>query len=163
MVIRATCLAWLWLLAAGHAFAENSRHYTLTSQFIALAPNAGGQNAYSLRLATNNWELSGFSNLSVAVGGRALTGATFDWRFPICDDSCWWQFFVQAGAGVTNGGPVTELTWGSVLPLVPLWLPFGTPRYLPALRLDITTQVLAIRWRAVTWSYPLWAGLSVAF
>ena len=163
MVMRWVKLACLWLLAAGNAFADGSRHYTVTGQFISLAPNAGGQNAYALRLATNEWEISGFSNLGISINGRALTGATYDWRFPICDDSCWWQFFVQTGVGASNGGPLAELTWGSVLPLVPIWLPFTAPRYLPALRLDMTTQIIATRWRAVTWSYPLWAGISVAF
>ena len=33
----------------------------------------------------------------------------------------------------------------------------------PALRLDITTQIIFIRYRGVSWSYPLWAGVSVPF
>ena len=49
MVMRWVKLACLWLLAAGNAFADSSRHYTVTGQFISLAPNAGGQNAYALR------------------------------------------------------------------------------------------------------------------
>lgn len=137
--------------------------YTVSAQAMAFAPNAGGQEAYTLRLATNEWEAGAFSNQYILAGNAPLTGAFVDWRFPICDDSCWWQFFAQTGVGLSNGGPLAQITWGTVIPLLPLWLPTSSPRYLPALRLDITTQMIFIRYRGVTWSYPLWAGISVAF
>jgi hypothetical protein len=55
------------------------------------------------------------------------------------------------------------MSWGTVIPLLPLWLPTRAPPYYPALRVDFTTQMILIRWRAVTWSYPLWVGISVPF
>ena len=152
----------LLVLYASAAYAADTK-YTVTAQALALAPNAGGQEAYTLRVATNDWEVGAFSNQYILAGDYPLTGAFYDLRFPICDDSCWWQFFAQTGVGVSNGGPLAQITWGTVIPLVPLWLPFAAPRYLPALRLDFTTQMIFIRYRAVTWSYPLWAGVSVSF
>jgi len=141
----------------------DSTRYTVTVQGLSLAPNAGGQDAYSLRLATNDWEAGLFSNQYITAGNYPLTGGTYDWRFPICDDSCWMQFFAQFGGGASNAGPIAEVTWGSIIPLLPLWLPTSAPRFVPALRVDITTQLIFIRYRIVTWSYPLWAGLSVGF
>jgi hypothetical protein len=146
------------------AFAQSSQRYTISAQALSLAPNAGGQQAYSLALATNSWEAGAFSNQYITAGNKPLTGATFNVRFPICDDACWWQFFVQAGGGISNGGPLTEITWGTVIPLLPIWLPTQAPRFVPALRLDITSQqIYILPLRAVTWSYPLWAGVAVAF
>lgn len=150
-----------FLLAKSASAAET--RYQVAVQGEALAPNAGGQTAYSLRLATNNWEAGAFSNQYIIAGDYPLTGATYAWRFPICDDSCFWQFFAQTGAGLSTGGPLAEITWGAVIPLLPLWLPSAAPRYVPAIRLDITTQLIFIRWRAITWSYPLWIGVSVPF
>jgi hypothetical protein len=146
----------------GRAVAADDK-YTVSAQAMALAPNAGGQEAYTLRLATNDWEAGAFSNQYIVAGDQPLTGVFYDLRYPICDDSCWWQFFAQTGVGISNGGPLAQITWGTVLPLLPLWLPTSSPRYLPALRLDITTQMIFIRYRGVTWSYPLWAGISIAF
>lgn len=149
-------------LAAAPARAVDTR-YNLTVQGKALAPNAGGQDAYALRLATNNWEIGGFSNQYITAGGRPLMGGTFDYRFPICDDSCFWQFFAEAGVGASTGGPMADVTWGTNIPLLPVWLPTSSPKYVPQLRLDFTTQFIFIRWRAVTWSYPLWAGITIPF
>ena len=164
-------LLWLLLsLGAAPAFSQttstssgSSKRYTVTAQYMSLAPNAGGQVAYGLKLATNDWEAGMFSNQYIYAGSLPYSGATFDWRFPICDDSCWWQVFVQGGGGFSNAGPLTEITWGTVIPALPLWLPTAAPKYWPALRIDVTTQMIYIRYRAVTWSYPLWAGVSVAF
>lgn len=158
-------LFWAWAspaLAQAVSGSASSR-YTVTAQYLSLAPNAGGQLAYGLRLATNNWEAGLFSNQYITAGNLPYSGGTYDWRFPICDDSCWWQFFVQGGGGLSNAGPLAEITWGTVLPLLPLWLPTSAPKFVPALRLDVTSQMIFIRYRAVTWSYPLWAGVSVAF
>ncbi len=150
------------LLASSPAYAADDRT-TVTGQFLALAPNAGGQEAYSLRVARDSWEAGVFSNQYLLAGDKPLTGAVIDYRLPICDTSCFWQFFVQGGGGISNGGPVAEITWGSIIPLLPLWLPTSAPRYVPALRLDITTQFVFVRYRAVTWSYPLWVGVSISF
>jgi hypothetical protein len=159
----AALLATLALLIAAPAQSATSDRYQVAAQGVALAPNAGGQQAYSLKLAHGDWEAGAFSNQYVTAGSYPLSGGTFDWRFPVCDDQCFWQFFAQAGAGVSTGGPLAEITWGAVIPLIPLWLPTRAPPYLPALRIDITTQLIFVRWRAVTWSYPLWVGLSVPF
>lgn len=116
-----------------------------------------------MKLATNDWEVGGFANRYITAAGRPLIGGTYSLRFPVCDDSCFWQFFAQFGAGLSTGGPLLDLTWGTNLPLIPLWLPFRAPPYLPQLRLDFTTQIIFIQWRAVTWSYPLWVGVSFPF
>ena len=150
------------LYCASGAGAADTR-YELTIQGKALAPNAGGQDSYSLKLATNDWEVGGFVNQYITAGGKPMVGGTFDYRFPICDDTCFWQFFAEAGGGASTGGPMADITWGTMIPLVPLWLPMSAPRYLPQLRIDFTTQFIFIRWRAVTWSYPLWAGITIPF
>ena len=137
--------------------------YTITSQVGAFAPNAGGQEAYTLRLSRGDWEGGAFSNRYVIAGDYPLTGAFVDRRFAICGTECFWQFFVQFGAGGSNGGPLAQITWGTIIPALPLWLPTSAPRYVPQIRLDITTQLIFIRYRAVTWSYPLWVGVSVPF
>ena len=161
-VIYFFSLQLLFLCYSVSARAANQQ-YALTAQYEALAPNAGGQIVYGLKLATNQWEAGIFSNQYLTAGKFPLTGATLDWRFPVCDDSCWWQFFVQLGGGLSNAGPIAEVTWGSVIPLIPLWLPWRAPRYFPALRLDITSQLIFIRYRGIPWSYPLWVGITVPF
>ena len=151
------------LAASPTVLGAGDERYTLTAMGIALAPNAGGQDAYGLRLAHGTWEAGGFSNQYLTAGGRPLSGATLARRFSLCDDRCWWQFFVQAGFGASTAGPLIDLTWGSIWPLLPLWLPRRGPSYVPALRLDLTTHVIGFRYRVVTWSYPLWAGIGVSF
>ena len=151
------------LLAAPNAFGKKKDLYQITGQIGALAPNAGGQQSFSLKLSRSNWEVSLFSNQYLLAGAYPLTGATYNWRFPICSTDCWWQLFLQTGAGLSNGGPIGEITWGSIIPALPIWLPFGTPRYIPAFRVDITTQLIFVQWRAVSWSYPFWFGVSFPF
>lgn len=155
-------LAIVLAFAATSSFAADKR-YHLTAQGMALAPNAGGQEAYTLRLATNDWEAGVFRNEYITAGDYPLMGGTFEWRFPICDDACFWQFFVQAGGGGSTGGPVAHITWGTQIPLLPIWLPTRAPPYVPALRIDFTTQMIFIKWRGVAWSYPIWAGITVPF
>lgn len=150
------------LVHALPALAADKR-YHLAVQAGALAPNAGGQQVYSLKLATNDWEIGAFSNQYLLAGNLPMSGITYDLRWPICDDSCFWQFFFQAGGGGSNAGPLLEMTWSAIIPLIPIWLPTRAPPYYPALRIDFTTQMIFIRWRSVTWSYPLWLGISVPF
>lgn len=156
-----------FLLAIVAAFSPRAlaadKRYALTVQGKALAPNAGGQDAYTVRVGTNTWEVGGFVNQYVTAGGVPLIGATYDWRLPICDDSCWVQAFAEAGGGISTGGPIAEITWGTMIPLLPIWLPTRAPPFVPQLRLDFTSQFIFVRYRAVTWSYPLWAGISVPF
>ena len=47
----------------------------------------------------------------------------------------------------TTAGPLAEITWS----IIPFWL----------LRVDVSTQFIAIPYRVTTWSYPLWVGFSV--
>jgi len=144
------------------ALAEKpDKRIQVASQFLALAPNAGGQDVYGLKISKEKWEFSLFSNQSIYAGGYPYSGIVLHRRFFFCDASCFWQFFSSIGAGGSNGGPIGEVSWGAVFPLVPLWLPLKAPSYVPAIRIDITTQLVFIRWRAVTWSYPFWVGFSV--
>ncbi len=149
----------LWIFSSS-IFGKTER-YQIAAQSTALAPNAGGQEIYSLKLSRTDWEASLFSNQSISAGNMPYTGAVLLKRFSLCDESCFWQFFVQLGAGGSNGGPITEMTWGTIIPLLPIWLPLSAPKFVPALRIDITTQIVYIRWRAVTWTYPFWIGISV--
>lgn len=135
--------------------------YQVAVQTKSLAPNAGGQDIYSLKISKENLEVSIFSNQNITAGNMPFSGATISKRFSICNDQCFWQFFIQLGAGGSNGGPISEMTWGTIIPFLPLWLPFSAPKFVPALRIDITTQIAYIRWRAVTWTYPFWVGISV--
>lgn len=128
------------------AWAKSERT-TWSALGLALAPNAGGQAAYSVRRATDDNEIGVFANTYLMAGNYPLLGAVYDWRFPICGQECFWQFFAQAGVGLSTAGPLVELTWSTI----PFWI----------LRVDITTHIIAVPWRAVTWSYPLWVGLSL--
>lgn len=120
---------------------------TYSAQFAAFAPNAGGQTAFSARRATDNHEWSLFANNYLTTGAVPLTGITYDLRFPICDQHCFWQFYVQTGVGISTAGPMVELLWGTIL----LW----------TMRLDFTTQMYVIPNRMIIWSYPLWVGISI--
>lgn len=133
----------------------------IATQFLSLAPNAGGQEVFSLRAARENWELSLFSNQTIYAGEYPYSGCVLHRRFPVCDASCFWQFYTAVGGGVSNGGPIMEFTWSTIIPLIPIWLPLQAPSYYPAVRLDVTTQIVLIQWRAVTWNYPFWIGISV--
>ncbi len=144
------------------AFAKEDR-YALTAQALSFAPNAGGQQAYSFRVSTSSLEVGAFSNSYLLVSDRPLMGGTADYRFSVCKKHCWWEFFAQIGGGISTAGPLLEATWGAMIPLLPLWLPGPAPKYIPALRLDITTQMILIQWRGITWSYPVWAGLTIPF
>lgn len=159
-MVRVFLLVIGLLSASAHAASDR---YHLAILGRSLAPNAGGQEAYSLKLATNDWEISGFLNNYLLVGSMPMIGASYAWRFPICDDKCFWQFSFQAGGGFANAGPILEMTWNTVIPLLPIWLPTRAPPYYPALRVDFTTQIILIQWRGVTWSYPLWLGISLPF
>ena len=153
-----------FVLAVGASGVARAGDYAVTAQTLALAPNAGGQQAYALRLGTDHWEARRLQQpLPLRRQPCRSPARVFDFRFPICDHTCFWQFFVQAGGGLSNAGPLAELTWGTMIPLLPVWLPVPRFNYVPALRLDITTHMIAIRQRIVTWSYPLWVGVSVPF
>ena len=75
--------------------------YTVTAQGLSLAPNAGGQKAYRLEVHTKGHAIYGFNNRSLLVENTTLFGAGYDYRLPVCDESCFWQFFVQLG-GITD-------------------------------------------------------------
>ena len=130
---------------------------------LSLAPNAGGQEAYRVEgyEKPNAWHV--FYNRALLVSELPLMGAGYNYRMSACDESCFWRFFAQVGGGLSNAGPYGEISWGTIIPLVPLWLPVAAPRYIPALRLDITSQFYLAKNRIITWSYPIWAGVALAF
>lgn len=139
--------------------AEN--RYILSTQAMALAPNAGGQRSYGLRVARNAIEYGGFANAYLTVDGRPIMGATANYRFSFCKKNCWWELFAQIGGGGSTAGPLLEATWGLMAPVFPIWWPGFPPKYMPMLRVDITSQMFFVQWRGITWSYPLWAGISM--
>ncbi len=122
--------------------------YTVSAQGLALAPNAGGQRAWSLRLAENDQvEYSLFVNEYLVTGSVPLTGVSYGWRYSLCGRICPLRMFAQLGAGVSTAGPVVEVIWS----VTPLWL----------LRVDIATHFYFLTDRAILWSYPFWLGVSV--
>lgn len=127
----------------------------------AFAPNAGGQESHSLKLLYDNVEYSIFVNEYIRAGEYPLSGVTMEWVSPICDKECWGNLFLQYGVGASMGGPIANLTWSFQLPILPIWLPMSAPKYVPQIRLDFTSQFIFVRYRAVSWSYPLWLGLSI--
>jgi len=129
----------------------------------ALAPNAGGQDSHSLKLLNGDIEYSIFVNEYIRAGGYPLSGAVMEWVSPICEKECWGNLFLQYGGGASLGGPVAHLTWSAQFPLLPLWLPVSAPRFVPQLRIDFTSQFILLKHRAISWSYPLWLGLSIPF
>jgi hypothetical protein len=141
---------------------DDDRH-AISAHVKALAPNAGGQDAYRLEWYHSRNAVYGFQNRSLLVGSQNLMGAGYDYRLPVCDSSCFWQFFAQVGGGVTNAGAFAEISWGTIIPLLPIWLPLSSPKYIPGLRIDITSQFFTTRQRVILWSYPIWAGITVAF
>lgn len=143
--MRWALLALLMLMIKSTALQSEPASYSFSWQ--AFAPNAGGQRAYILRRSTNHKEINLFYNEYLVAGSQAIMGGGYNWRFPICDNACFWQFFVQSGLGVSTGGPYVEFSWTTV----PFWLA----------RLDITTHLFITKSRLVTWSYPLWIGISL--
>jgi hypothetical protein len=141
---------------------DSDRH-AISAHVKALAPNAGGQDAYRLEWYHSRNAVYGFQNKSLLVGSSNLMGVGYDYRLPVCDSSCFWQFFAQVGGGVSNAGAFAEVSWGTIIPLLPIWLPMASPKYIPGLRVDITSQFYATRQRVIIWSYPIWAGITVAF
>ena len=156
-----------WLLVLSFIFFAESivlggdqEWVDITASKGALAPNAGGQDAYSLRIHGGPGEGHAFLNRSLSVGGRPLFGAGYDLRFSGCDD-CFWKFFIQTGGGLSNGGIYLEMDWGLAIPLLPIWLPRSPPKYVPQLRVDFATHLIFGQLRPSLWSYPLWLGITL--
>jgi len=133
--------------ATKSAAAGSDDRVTYSLMLQSLAPNAGGQQAYALRRGTDKIEMSLFANRSLYAGNFPLMGATYDWRFAICGRSCFWQFYAQAGVGLSTAGPMVEILWSSIL----LW----------TVRIDMATHLIVIPNRVITWSYPLWVGFAI--
>lgn len=129
----------------------------------ALAANAGGQIAYSARYFVSDYEASLFSNQNLLTGNIPMTGATLSRRLTFCSSLCFWRFYLQGGVGASTGGAIAQVTWGGMIPALPIWLPTRHPKYVPALRIDITTQFIASTGRVVTWNYPFWTGITIPF
>jgi hypothetical protein len=141
----------------------NTDHHAVSFNALALAPNAGGQKAYRVEWYHHHHAFSVFDNQSLLVGSTTLKGIGYSYRLPVCDADCFWQFFSQVGGGISNAGVYGEVDWGVIIPMLPIWLPTSAPRYIPAFRIDIASQMYASRQRIITWSYPLWAGVTVSF
>jgi hypothetical protein len=134
--------------------------FNLSLSSGAFAANAGGQDAYAMRLNHARDEFHLIANRSLEVGGLPLVGGGYDLKFDMCDE-CFWKFFIQTGGGLSNAGPYGELLWGLTVPIIPIWLPTRPPRYLPHLRLDFATHLLFSQLRPSTWLYPIWLGVGV--
>ncbi len=141
----------------------NTTNHAISVHALALAPNAGGQKAYRLEWYHSHHALSVFDNKALLVGGTTLKGLGYSYRLPVCDADCFWQFFSQVGGGLSNAGAYGEISWGMIIPLLPIWLPTTAPRYIPAFRIDVASQFYFGRQRIISWSYPLWAGMTVSF
>ena len=143
-----TCFSVLaWSYDIKNVLGKNSQ-YTLSFQYKAMTPNAGGQQAYSLRLSEDdNYEWSIFSNQFLQTGAYPLTGLVYDWRFSICPRHCFVRSFVQIGGGVSSAGPMVEILWN----ITPLWL----------MRIDFVTHFYFAQLKPIFWNYPLWLGVSV--
>jgi len=113
----------------------------------AHAPNAGGQSIYSIRRADDDHEISFFRNEYLLTAGRPLTGATYSKRLAVCDSSCFVQAYLQLGGGLSTAGPLFDISWS----VIGLWVA----------RVDFTTQLYLAKNRIMTWSVPLWIGVSV--
>ena len=137
---------WL-LLFALFLLESNSSAETYTLQLKAHTSNAGGQQVYGVRRGNDTHEISGFYNQFLLSGGKPIWGGTYHWRFPICGIECFWQFYAQAGIGLSTGGPILEFTWSTTA----FWVA----------RIDFATQIFVTRTRLVSWSNPLWIGVSV--
>ena len=127
-----------------------AENYTLSLQYKATTPNAGGQDVYGLRLSfEDDWELGFFSNQLLVTGSLPLSGIVLDKRFVVCSRSCPVRVFFQLGAGISMAGPVVEALWS----LTPLWL----------FRIDFATHFYFSQATPIIWNYPLWIGLSLPF
>lgn len=138
-------LAWPFLLLAAPLQAKTDAVYSL--QAMALAPNAGGQQAFALRRATDKAEWSLFANDYLRTGNQPLMGGLYSLRFPALGQSRGFQMVFEVGAGLSSVGPMVEVLWGTTL----LW----------SVRLDVASHFYVAKDRAILWSYPLWIGLSV--
>lgn len=124
--------------------------YTLSLQYRAMTANAGGQQAYALRLSHDDkGEFLLFSNFFLLTGTWPLTGFAYDRRFVICSRSCFVRSFFQIGIGATTAGPLVELLWN----ITPFWL----------FRIDVVTHFYFSQIKPIFWNYPLWIGFSVPF
>jgi hypothetical protein len=135
------------LLAVCPHVAQAKDTSNTSAQLLAFAPNAGGQAAYSLRRSNNEREWSLFLNQYLRVGKRPLGGAAYSLRYPVCDQSCILQLYVQNGVGISSVGPFIEVLWGTNL--------------FSIIRLDIAAHLYFTASRPVLWSYPLWLGFSL--
>ena len=132
----------IWLAQSTIGLAEAT-----SIQVVALAPNAGGQNAFAFRRATDIAEWGFFLNQSVKTGDVNLMGGGYAKRLSLCGIYCIWDFYIQAGIGLSTAGPMVEFLWGTNW----LWL----------VRLDFATQIYLTKDRVILWNYPFWLGLSL--
>jgi hypothetical protein len=146
------------------SYAHAAEKMTKTSlQYAAFAPNAGGQTVYGLRLYRDGREYGVFQNQYLTAGDHPLIGGVYAFRFPICDESCLVHLHAQVGIGASTAGPLVEFLWGMEIPVLPLALTGGTISWIPMIRIDFANHWIATRSRVITWSYPLWVGVTLPF
>lgn len=158
--MKGTSAVLLFFSVFCNSAAATEKPYTVSASTGALAPNAGGQEVYFLRLHHDGKEAHGFLNKTLSVGSTPLFGAGYDLRFDACED-CFWKAFVQVGGGLSNAGVYAEFNWGAAIPLLPIWLPMDPPRYVPQLRIDFSTHLIFGSIRPSVWSYPLCIGFAL--
>lgn len=148
--VLATLLLTMCLhLSLGQTLQAQPRRYSLLA--ATLAPNVGGQSAFSLLTRAPDWELEGFYNSYLSVGGLGLGGVIMSVRERAClTQSCALvETSVSLGGGLATSGPIVQLRWSLV--------------FLSTIRLDVATQAFFSRTRMVLWSYPVWVGVSMPF
>ena len=143
-------VVFIFSTLVGNRFLLADGPYTISAQGIAFTADAGGQSAYSLRFSDSNiWEYSLFLNEYIVVGAFPLVGAVASKRWSLCGSYCPLNLYAQLGVGLSNIGPMVELIWGSTW----LWIA----------RIDVASHMYVSRERVITWSLPLWLGLSIPF
>lgn len=144
--IRQDMLIGIVLLAITQTALGQSDMHTYSFSWQALAANAGGQNAYSLRRGNDHHEISLYLNEYLLANDQPIFGGIYALRFSLCGQSCFWQVYLHTGGGLSSGGGVIEIGWSTIL----LW----------SARIDFTSQFYFTTSRMVTWTYPGWIGLS---
>ena len=139
----------LLMLALSMLVPASLRAYSLMSfQYIAVTGNAGGQQAYALRLSRDNEvEYSLFVNQYFYTGRYPLSGLTYAYRFALVPARYVVSSFLQVGAGISTAGPLGVILWNLTA--------------FHVVRLDIATHIYFPQLRPFIWNYPLWLGITV--
>jgi hypothetical protein len=145
--LKRLCQIMFIALMFGGSVPAYGKLYRYSTQSLAFAPNAGGQSAFSLRRSSESSEWSLFVNQYLISGPLPLIGVSYNSRHPMTRRSWPLQFALLLGGGLASSGPFLEVGWEFLA--------------LYALRVDIRTQATFYRTRILTWSYPIWFGVSL--